>query len=438
MAHLLDLPEDLVILILQYLQQREPEDLGYRPVLTNLVHFCLVSKSFVPATRRALYASFWSDELRGTWRIRAFLCTVIANPLLASHVLGVELTAWRAWDRDSDERDSGYPDDRRYSPGRNRNDRKLFQKAIHQLALSDTAFWRSAVRKDVDEVYVALLLLSLPNLRKLWLGLPLRFEVLEKALHHATFLRPLHAPLASLQKLEEFGCWFRGNVARGSINELAPFFRLPCVRKIHAGAHLVSSGPWPQLPPNTTLEYLELDYHDIQPETLGGMLHGLKSLKGFAFEPYTFFERVVFHPQWFGSALMNAAASLRDIYIASEELYCGDGTLLGSFRSFTQLKCLKTEFRWLLGDARSVRLVNILPPSLEKLALTGHGFVPVSYYNAGLDIPFPFSHVVSQFQRIGGCKTKHHAKSTQHGRSDLGMDVSNPRIRGTSRCLQEK
>ncbi|KAI4184836.1 MAG: hypothetical protein LQ348_004487 [Seirophora lacunosa] len=101
-------------------------------------------------------------------------------------------------DRDSDEWDSGYDDDRKYSPGQNRGNRKLFQKAIQYPALSNKTFWRSAVRKDVDEVYLALLLLLLPNLRELELGLPLRFDILTKTLHHATLLRPLHVPLASL------------------------------------------------------------------------------------------------------------------------------------------------------------------------------------------------------------------------------------------------
>lgn len=157
-----------------------------------------MSRFFVPATRRRLYASFWCDRKKETWRIRAFLHTVIASPLLASYVVSLKLDAWRAWDRDSDEWDSGYDDDRKYSPGRNRDDRKLFQKAIQYPALSDKTFWRSAVRKDVDEVYLALLLLLLPNLRELELGLPLRFDILTRTLHHATLLRPLHVPLASL------------------------------------------------------------------------------------------------------------------------------------------------------------------------------------------------------------------------------------------------
>lgn len=405
MAHLLDLPEDLIILILRYLRQREPGDLGYRPLRTNLVRLCLVSRSFVPATRRTLYASFWCDQQKETWRIRAFLRTVIANPLLASYVVGLKLNAWRAWNRDSDEWDSGYDDDRKYSPVQNRNDRKLFQKAIHHLALSDKTFWRSAVRKDVDEVYLALLLLLLPNLRKLELGLPLRFDILEKALHHATLLRPLHVPLASLQKLENVGCWFRGNVAQGDINELAPFFRLPCLRKIRAGAQLVSSKPWPQVPQHPTLNCLRLRCHDIQPEALGSMLHGLPSLREFAFEPFSLFEYILFHPQRFGSALMNAAASLREICITHENLYRGDGTLLGSFRSFTQLKCLRTELRWLLGDARSVRLVDILPPSLEKLSLTGSESDGLSY-RYGLDKPSPvrYGPVVAQFRELVDAK----------------------------------
>ncbi|KAL8920389.1 MAG: hypothetical protein Q9208_006270 [Pyrenodesmia sp. 3 TL-2023] len=360
----------------------------------NLVRFCLVSRSFVRVTRRKLYASFWCDWPKETWRIRAFLRTVIANPLLASYVIGLELGAWRAWDRESDEWDSGYDDNRKYSLVQNRSDRKLFQKAIQHLALSDKTFWRSAVRKDVDEVYAALLLLLLPNLRKLKLSLPLKFGILEKALLHATLLRPLHVPSASLQKVEKVSCYFLGNVAQGDINELAPFFRLPCVRRIRAGSQLVSSKPWPQLPPHTDLETLKLCCRDLQPEVLGSMLHGLVSLTKFEFETHLLFDHILFHPQRFGSALMNAASSLRDICIAPEPHYHGDGTLLGSFRSFAQLKCLRTESRWLLGDARSVRLVDILPPSLEILALTLCRF----------DSPVHYGPVVSQFKELVDAK----------------------------------
>ncbi|KAI4271718.1 MAG: hypothetical protein LQ337_005796 [Flavoplaca oasis] len=413
MAHLHDLPEDLIILILQYIQLRAPTDIGYRPLRTNLVRFCLVSRSFVPTTQRALYSSFWCDRQRETWRIRAFLRTVIANPLLASYVLGLDLVAWRAWDRDSDEWDDNtgndrYDDDRKYSPVQNRSDRKLFHQAIHHLALSDKTFWRSAVRKDVDEVYVALLALLLPNLRKLNLSLPLKFTILEKALDHATLLRSLHAPFASLQKVEDVSSWFRGNVAQGDIHELAPFFRLPCVKRIRAGNQLVSSKPWPQLPQQTTLQKLKLECRDIQPEVLGSMLSGLGNLRVFDFNSSPHASEIMFpsnflvHPQRFGSALLNAAASLREIYISYSTHYHSDGTLLGSFRSFTRLKSLTTELRWLLGDARSVQLVDILPPSLEKLALTAGEWD--GYF--GLDALSPVTRglVVSQFKELVDAK----------------------------------
>ncbi|KAL8893649.1 MAG: hypothetical protein Q9192_005062 [Flavoplaca navasiana] len=409
MAHLHDLPEELIILILQYIQQRARTDVGYRPLRTNLVRFCLVSRSFVPTTQRALYSTFWCDWARETWRIRAFLRTVIANPLLASYVLGLDLGAWRAWDRDSDEWDEGsndrYDDDRKYSPVQNRSDRKLFHQAIHHLALSDKTFWRSAVRKDVDEVYVALLVLLLPNLRELYTSLPLKFTILEKALNHATLLRPLHAPFASLQRVEKVSCWFRGNVAQGDINELAPFFRLPCVNRIRAGGQLVSSKPWPHLPQQTILQKLELTCRDIQPEVLGSMLHGLGSLRVFEFKTHPLFSTILFHPQRFGSALLNAAASLREIDISCGYQYHGDGTLLGSFRPFTQLKILTTALRWLLGDARSVQLVDILPPSLEELALTASWWDGKTKYSGlGALSPVTRGLVVSQFKELVDAK----------------------------------
>lgn len=52
--------------------------------------------------------------------------------------------------------------------------------------------------------------------------------------------------------------------------------------------------------------------------------------------------------------------------------------------------CLTTELRWLLGDARPVRLVDILPPSLERLALGLCIF----------DSPIHYGPVVSQFKEL--------------------------------------
>lgn len=105
-------------------------------------------------------------------------------------------------------------------------------------------------------------------------------------------------------------------------------------------------------------------------EVLGDMLRWLRSLKKLEYKHDHLFTMIDFHPQQFGSTLKNAAARLQEIYIEYGCPSRGDGTILGSFRLFTQLKDLYDRVAWLLGDAFSIRLIDILPPSHEELCLT--------------------------------------------------------------------
>lgn len=371
MVTLIELPEDVLYLIARELQRLQPESCAYRPLRKHLTRFCLVARVLLPITQRLLYKQFWCDRYNETWRIKAFARTVIANPMLASHTVSVSLPVWRAWNRDSDPWDEGserYDDDRRYSLAQTRLDKKLFQQAIRDLALSDKKFWRQAVRKDVDEVYAAILILILHNLRKLNMAIPLEPEVLERALDHATLLRPTHTKIPSLQKLEKVSSRYRGNTSKGDMHHLIPFFRLPSIRKFTAGELLTSSKPWPHLPVQMTLEYLELQCHYVGPEVLGNILRGLGNLKTLKYTPNSFlpYEDHHFQPRRFGLALRNVAATIREIYIDTSNSQ-GDGTLLGSFRSFKNLQHLSTDTEMLLGNALSTRLVDILPSSLQKL-----------------------------------------------------------------------
>ncbi|KAI4191269.1 MAG: hypothetical protein L6R41_000196 [Letrouitia leprolyta] len=327
----------------------------------------------LPITQQLLYKEFWCDGCMETWRIKAFIRTIMTQPVLASYTVSVSLPVWRAWDRDSDPWDKGseeYDDYRRYSLAQNRDDKKLFQRAIRDLALSDKKLWRHAVRKDVDEVYVAILILLLPNLKELNIMTPLKHAVLEKALDHATLLRPTHAKIFSLQKLEDVVYYHRGNTSKSDVHNLVPFFRLPSIKRITAGDLFISSKPWPHWPISTTLEFLKLQCHYVEPEVLGDVLRGLENLKALKYTPNSPFpfEDHDFQPQRFGLALSNVAATLREIHIDTSHSH-GDGTLLGSFHSYKNLQHLSADAEWLLGDALSTRLVDILPPSLQTLNL---------------------------------------------------------------------
>ncbi|KAI4137167.1 MAG: hypothetical protein L6R39_007438 [Caloplaca ligustica] len=233
MVHVLEFPEDLIILIVQNLQMRGLGHSESSPSRKDLTQLCLASRLFLPTTQRMLYSCFWCDKQEETWRIRAFLRTVIANPSLASCVVRLCLSYWCAWDIDSDEWNDGYDEHRKYLAAQDRCDRKWFRNAIRDPALPEKTFWQDTVRKDVDEVYLALLILLLPNLQELYLGAPLKSVILAKALDHATLLRPIHAPYVGLQKLVvHLSYYLRSDVLREDINQLVSLFRLRAIREI--------------------------------------------------------------------------------------------------------------------------------------------------------------------------------------------------------------
>lgn len=423
MAKLTDLPEELLSIVFQnLLQTRISVGIGKYPIRNDLAQLCLASSLFFPAAQQILYSCFWSDKERETWRIRAFLRTIIANPSLALHVKSLWLYSWRAWDEDCDNfeklfgpwnlgcdgQKEGYDYDREYSTAQNYTDKKLFRKAIRDLALTNKTFWRSAVLKDIDEVYVALLILLLPNLRTLSISVPSKCIVLQKALDHATLLLPIHTPLASLQGLEEF-CYYLRENHRGSINDLAPVFRLPSVRKIsaHINNTLISSAPWHHLPERPNLETLKLHCHDIEPEVIGSILHSSPGLKCFIYsESGVSGSRIALHPQQFGRALMNAASSLEEIRMERPFIKSGVRTVLGSFRSFNNLKHLSTGLQWLLNDAQSIRMVEILPPALQELRLMSFECYGTSLTNRSYRrSPFYCRQIISQFRELVDAKS---------------------------------
>lgn len=286
MGHLYDLPNELPHPILQELQGGIP---GQEPPQTTaLYQLCLASKTLARHAQPILYAAFWVDKERATWRIRAFLRTVIANPSLAAHVNYLKLSTWRAWDRESDEWDDSsylmrdhacYDDHRQYSPAQNRRDRKYFQKAIRDLALVEKKVWRHAVRKDVDEVFVAMLLLLLPNLRELDIMASSNAVFLAKALCHAPTAMLAAKSVPSLQSLERVFYGVRGNTSCGNINDVAPFFRLPKIHTIKTGYRMGFPLPRPHFYGDINLEHLQLQINGVHPESLNGMFGYTENLR---------------------------------------------------------------------------------------------------------------------------------------------------------------
>ena len=267
----------------------------------------------------------------------------------------LHLPCWRAWDRESDEWDHGaydgsYDDERGYLPARNSRDKKLFQKAIRELAFPDKKGWRIAVRKDVDEVYVALLLLIVPNVKLLGISVPCNPVYLEKAFEHATVMQPAGSLVQSLQNLETVHLTCRGNLSKIDIRHVFSLFRMPSIKTLSINEVISSSNPQSEyslpllLPPNTTLKSFTLGLTDIETSVLVAVISSLKSLEEL---DYHHMEKLVavghtsthvLHLDELGRALNGMGARLRVLKVDVGGFSSGT---LGSLRECTRLQSVK-------------------------------------------------------------------------------------------------
>ncbi|KAG8530091.1 uncharacterized protein KY384_005573 [Bacidia gigantensis] len=302
---------------------------------------------------------------------------------LASYVHHLELTRWRAWDRDSDEFDSGtnttwvYDDNRKYSATQNSRDKKLFQKAFRDLTLTDKKTWRESVRKDVDEVYVSLLILLTPNLKSLMVHAPTNPIFLDKALDHATFVQSPNSSTPSLQRIEDVSYFCRGNVSFISISHLHALFRLPAVRKLSIG-WVTSDSPFPPLAPLHSLRNLHFHEADLNTAIFDSIFRACPNLESFAYQHHPFSRHRLtvisnhFHLPQLGAALTHVSSSLHELEVSSCDEPSTFGTL-GSLKNFTCLRRLKMRLHHLVADVSASaveskpRLIDILPSSLEEL-----------------------------------------------------------------------
>ena len=349
MAHLHDLPREIVYIILHKLHRPSGWG-GYKePRPENLSKFALASKPLLPLTQKVLYSEFWSFERKQTWKIRALLCTLIANPRLALHVQLLLLKEWRAWDRKSDKLDDyggkdSWDEDRKYTVAQVSRDRKLFRKAIRNLALTNKKRWRDAVMKDVDEVYVALLILICPNITELNMEGPCNPIFIHKILDHATIVRPLGLMPPSIRNLKSISWSCRGSPSRGSSSRIAfshlvPLFRLPAIQELDL-SDISSRGAPPILPSNTTLKHLSMDYMDVETKLLCTILPHFKAL-----EKFHYWHRRYYREETPNHALqlddlgraLNNMATLQDLDLKFDNL---SSRVLGSLRGCSRLRRL--------------------------------------------------------------------------------------------------
>ncbi|KAL9046001.1 MAG: hypothetical protein Q9214_001055 [Letrouitia sp. 1 TL-2023] len=371
MGHLFDLPAELLVLISKELRRKPSDDNDDRPHVKDLCQLCLTSRNLLRPAQEALYSEFECFYVGDAWKYRIFLRSILANPSLALHVKTLGLGGWA----DAALWYSGC-NRHQYSEKQKRTDGKLFQKAIHDLALQDKVSWDPATPDGENEIYVTLLVLLLPNLQNLFIHAPSRAVILAKALDHAINAYPARSSVPSLQKVETVVYHteenFPGELA-GSVNDLAPFFRLPSIRSISGSSPMTFNAPWPRLPKNPTLKRLSVELSDSQFDRLKDMLYASENLETFVFEdshPYlkdSGPHNHGFDAQKLSVALSAHRESLRELSITP---YAHSVSVLSSLRSFKNLQLLHTEAQCLLKDPRNDSLTEILPPSLQELYLT--------------------------------------------------------------------
>ena len=366
MIDLLDLPEEIIGLILCELQRARPEN--HSPRTKPLYQPCLTSKALLPHSQELLYSEFKCDTETQTWRIRAFLRTITANPILAPLVKKLSLHRWRTWNRN----EIRYDVQRQYDQTSARSSMKVSRRAIRNLSLSDKTFWREAVRKDIDDVFVALLLLSLPKLKTLELYAFPKVEILARALEHATLIWPNQGSGSGLLELTEVFYDVCGSSTPGSTHDLVPFFRLPRIQTIRTGFDLTSAAPWPYMLPSPALTCLEFDINNIRPDVLAALLSCTPNLERFShsYRECWNYPSNGFQPQKFGQAISIVAPSLRELSLDVTYIGLLDMRILTSLTSFHRLQCLDIELRLLLKGPNFANIAELLPSCLKSVYLS--------------------------------------------------------------------
>jgi hypothetical protein len=163
-----------------------------------------------------------------------------------------------------------------------------------------------------------------------------------------------------------------------SINVLLPFCALPSVTAARINRAFEDDFQLPSPPPQCHVLDLHISHSNIGPEAIGHILRCFPSLKvlhyGNAGSNVGYED---FLPQYLGGAISHLHETLEELTVLSyENKTYGDEETgpIGSLTEFKNLKRITTYYDCLLkpdpGDAVGQRLTNILPSSLERLAVS--------------------------------------------------------------------
>jgi hypothetical protein len=292
----------------------------------------------------------------------------VTKPSLAEYIHELDIEGQLAWDIE------------------NLSDWRAFRRALKVIDLANKSYWRTAIRKNEDEVYVAMLLLLLPNLRVLRLDLPSRPSFLVAAVDQATTVIPSYSSRASLQSLRHLFLYARDHTTPCDAIYLEPFFNIHHLESTRV-CHLDSSNTrsWTFEPSSCDISTLAFNYSCIRGSLLRQIFASCRAVKSLRYESsghvHTGRPSHRFNGPAMGVALRPLAKSLENLKIdirqsQIEQITAAALNNLSSLQAYLHLKKLTSSLRILIGPepATSVaQLTSALPSSLEILDVLGFG-----------------------------------------------------------------
>ncbi|KAI9681243.1 MAG: hypothetical protein M1817_002525 [Caeruleum heppii] len=237
MGHLQALPHELLDDILSLLHP----DLTLRgdlpnPTKQDLCNVCLTSRKLRCIAQPKIFSSL---QLRQrTWRLRPFLAAVVSNRQLAQAVESLYIHNWVAWDRTGQGRMdeptlSKHVEHQTYPASRKAADWIIIRRGLNFIDPPNKADWGVAITRDVDEVWIAMLLLLLPNVRSLDLHAPARPVFLRRALKRSFQVNPSSESRTILPSLRSL-IWrsWSNSSSSGCLQSLELLFSLPSLESI--------------------------------------------------------------------------------------------------------------------------------------------------------------------------------------------------------------
>lgn len=292
---------------------------------------------------------------------------VLLNPRAARYPSLLDIGTWAyEWEEDGEYSKNEVPE----------SDLRLFKQAardsvdVPEKELEED--WLAQIDKGDEGPLIALLLLLLPNLRKVKMGgdFPDYYFCITEALRVIAD----DEDSCSLRKLRsvDLECTTTDDESLG-FNYVRLFAALPSVASIHSyivGSDpddLLETSPYLSVTNVTNLSFVKCL---IYPKTISEFLYSTQNLERFFYSPKFFAANPAdFDPFWIRTALLaNAGNTLKILTILAD----GHARhFMGSLDGFRRLESVQTDFRLLIGDPSTSwhKPSTILPSSIVNITL---------------------------------------------------------------------